>query len=120
MAVLKLRVWLIPFVVACLPVAAAIAAEQDKQQVRELANLSLEELANTQVTVVSRTAKPRSKIAGAVDVVTPEDIRRSGMTTLAEAGRAVPGVHGTNANTNQVAVRVGGFPHSRARSAIVS
>ncbi len=119
MAVLKLRVWLIPFVVACLPVAAAIADEQDKQQVRELANLSLEELANTQVTVVSRTAKPRSKIAAAVDVVTPEDIRRSGMTTLAEAVRAVPGVHVANANTNQVAVGVRGFTSLIARSQLV-
>src|SRR5260370_40629791 len=99
MAVLKLRVWLIPFVVACLPVAAAIADEQDKQQVRELANLSLEELANTQVTVVSRTAKPRSKIAAAVDVVTPEDIRRSGMTPLAEAARAAQGGHLAKATT---------------------
>ena len=44
-----------------------------------------------EVTSVSRTAETLSSAAAAISVVTNEDIRRSGATTIPEALRGVPG-----------------------------
>ena len=52
-----------------------------------LKQLSLSELMDVEVTSVSRAPVPLSETAAAVQVITRDDIRRSGATTLAEALR---------------------------------
>lgn len=66
---------------------AEIAAAQD------YFDMSIEQLANIQITSVARKPQKASDAAAAVFVLTGEDIRRSGATTIAEALRLVPGVH---------------------------
>ncbi len=92
----------------------AIAADADRQ--RDLTSMSLEELARTKVTSVSKTEEPRFRTPAAVQVVTAEDIRRAGATSLVEALRLAPGVHVARINSNQWAVGIRGFTSRLARS----
>jgi iron complex outermembrane recepter protein len=77
--------------------------------VSDLANASLEDLMNIEVTSVSHKEQRAVDVAAAIDVITSEDIRRSGMTTLAELLRLVPGVQVAQINSNKWAVTVRGF-----------
>ena len=54
--------------------------------------LTLEELLDVNVTSVSRKAESLSKTAAAITVITAEDIRRTGVTSIPEALRLVPGL----------------------------
>ena len=79
-----------------------------------LKRLSIEELMDIEVTSVSRSAETLSSAAAAISVVTSDDIRRSGATTIPEALRGVPGLHVARRNSNSWAVS------SRAFSSITS
>ncbi len=68
---------------------------------RELKKLSVEQLMNIEVTLVSRTPEKLTEAASAIQVITGEDIRRSGATNLAEALRLV-----TNLQVAQLASNV--------------
>ncbi|GAB4248509.1 TonB-dependent receptor plug domain-containing protein [Deferrisoma sp.] len=74
-----------------------------------LAGLSLEELLSAEVTTVSRRAELLSDAAAAVTVITAEDIRRSGVTSVPEALRLVPGVQVARIDANKWAVSARGF-----------
>ncbi len=58
----------------------------------DLTNLSVEDLFQLQVTSVGRKAQQISKAPAAVFVLTSEDIRRSGATSIPEALQWVPGL----------------------------
>jgi iron complex outermembrane receptor protein len=58
----------------------------------DLTELSLEDLMNVEITSVSKQAERFSDAAAAAFVITAEDIRRSGVTSIPEALRMVPGV----------------------------
>lgn len=59
----------------------------------ELSDLSVDELFQIQVTSVGRKAQQRSKAPAAVFVLTGDDIRRSGATSIPEALQWVPGLN---------------------------
>lgn len=84
-----------------------------------LTELTLDELAAIEVTTVARTPETRSRAAAAVFVITQQDIRRSGATTLAEALRLAPGVQVSRVNSNQWAIGIRGFASRLARSVLV-
>jgi iron complex outermembrane receptor protein len=68
-------------------IAAAAPAEQN------LADVSLEDLSNIQVTSASKKSESLAHAPAAIFVLTGEDIRRGGFTTLPEALRTVPGLY---------------------------
>ncbi len=72
-------------------------------------DMSIEELLNVQVTSVSKKPERLASTAGAVHVVTGEDIRRSGAMSLPEALRLVPGVNVAQINAGSWAVSIRGF-----------
>ena len=74
-----------------------------------LADLSLEELMDIEVTSVSRKKVTVAEAAAAIAVVTADDIRRAGATTLAEALKLAPGVHVARIDASKWAVAVRGF-----------
>lgn len=78
---------------ACLASSPAQASPDDPGQQAELADLSIEELANIQVTSVSKRPERLQDAAAAVFVITADDIRRSGADTLPEVLRMAPGLH---------------------------
>jgi iron complex outermembrane receptor protein len=75
----------------------------------DLTELSLEELMNVEVTSVSRRAETISEAAAAIYVLTQEDLRRAGVTTIPEALRLVPGLQVARATANTWAISARGF-----------
>ena len=75
----------------CAP-PAALAAMTD-YEARRLAELSLEDLMQVEVTSVAGTAQSKLATPAAVTVITGDDIRRAGHRSLAEALRMVPGMY---------------------------
>ncbi len=67
-------------------------ADQDQSNGTTLKLLSLEELGNVEVTSVSKDPRQVMKTPAAITVITQEDIRRSGATSIPEALRLAPGV----------------------------
>ncbi|HEX4599725.1 MAG TPA: TonB-dependent receptor, partial [Burkholderiaceae bacterium] len=72
-----------------------------------LADLSLEELGNIQITSVSKRAERLSDAAASVFVITADDIRRSGVRRLPDALRLAPNLEVTqiNAASNAISAR---------------
>jgi iron complex outermembrane recepter protein len=77
--------------------------------VQSLRQLSFEELLNLEVSVASRKEQRLTDTAAAVSVLTGDDIRRSGVTHLAEALRLVPGVQVARLNGHKWAISIRGF-----------
>jgi iron complex outermembrane receptor protein len=73
-------------------------------QETNLADLSLEELANVPVTSVSKKPEPLAKAAAAIYVITNDDIRRSGVRTLLGALRLAPNLQTAEANNQAWAI----------------
>jgi iron complex outermembrane recepter protein len=97
--------------VVLLTLLAASAAEA-QQASPDLTQLSLEDLLNIEVTSAARREQKLSQSASAIYVVTQEDIRRSGVTTVPDALRMVPGVQVGQIDGNKWAVSIRGF-HGR-------
>ncbi|MDH5480054.1 MAG: TonB-dependent receptor [Nitrosomonas sp.] len=74
-----------------------------------LLDLSLEELMNIEVTTVSKHPQKLTEVASAVFVISQDDIRRSGATSIPEALRMAPGVHVARIGTDKWAVSIRGF-----------
>jgi len=74
-----------------------------------LKHLTIEQLAQIDVTSVTKHAEPIGEAAAAVSVITQEDLRRSGVTTLAEALRLVTGVAVARSDGHTWAISARGF-----------
>jgi iron complex outermembrane recepter protein len=85
----------------------------------DLTRLSLEDLMNIEITSVSKKSQKLSEAAAAVFVVTQEDIRRSGATSIPEALRMVPGVQVAKIDTNKWAITARGFNGRLANKLLV-
>ncbi|MDY6987912.1 MAG: TonB-dependent receptor [Thermodesulfobacteriota bacterium] len=75
----------------------------------DLMEMTIEELMNIEITSVSKKAQKLSEAASAIFVITQEDIRRSGATSIAEVLRMVPGVQVARIDANVWAVTARGF-----------
>ena len=79
------------------------------QSVEELRNLSIEDLANLEVTSVSKTSERLSDAAAAVYVITHDDIIRSGAMTMPEILRLAPNLEVAQINATTYAISARGF-----------
>jgi iron complex outermembrane recepter protein len=70
---------------------------------------SLDELMNVRVTSASKKEQSISKVAAAIFVITPDDIRRSGATNIPDLLRMVPGVDVAQINAHTWAISARGF-----------
>jgi iron complex outermembrane receptor protein len=93
---------------ACAPAAAAT------QTAANLVDLSLEQLSSITVSTVSGREEPLSRAPGSVYVITGEDIRRSGASTLPEALRLAPNLHVARVDASQYAISARGFNSTTA------
>jgi iron complex outermembrane recepter protein len=90
--------------------ALLLAANSGAQQgVPDVTTLSVEDLMNMQVTSVSKRTQKVADAAAAVFVITQEDIRRSGATSIPEALRLVPGLEVARIDENKWAIASRGF-----------
>jgi len=72
-----------------------------------------------EVTSVSKRPQPMGEAAAAVYVITNEDIRRSGATSIPEALRLAPGLHVAHIDANKWAVTARGFNSQFANKLLV-
>jgi len=103
-----------PWMIALVGVTAIVAARPhpasaDTGSIDALKKLSFEELMNLEVTTVSRKPEKLSEAASAVQVITAEDIRRSGAVSIVDALRLAPNLQVAQVNASQWAVSARGF-----------
>ncbi len=82
---------------------------QNPRNVPDVTNMSVEDLMNLQVTSVSKRTQKVADAAAAIFVITQEDIRRSGATSIPEALRLVPGLEVARIDQNKWAIGSRGF-----------
>jgi len=104
---------------AQVPPPPAAAASPDPPAERPLAAMSVEELASLEVTSVSKKAEPLLAAPAAVYVITGEQIRRSGATSIPEALRLAPGVEVARIDAHTWAISIRGFNSTTANKLLV-
>ena len=87
---------------------AGHAALQPQQQLAELVDLDLEQLTRVTVTSVSKREERLVDAAASIFVISAEDIRRAGVTTLPEALRLAPNLQVVRGDTSQYIVSARG------------
>jgi len=85
----------------------------------KLTDLSLEELSNIAITSVSKRTERLSDAPTSVFVITRNDIRRSGATSLPEALRLAPNLQVARVGANGWAISARGFNGSSANKLLV-
>ncbi|MFH1841773.1 MAG: TonB-dependent receptor, partial [bacterium] len=105
---MRKHVWIL--LAAVLVATTAVAQTTDEDGYAEdLTDLSIEELLNIPVTSAAKKTERLAHTSSAIYVITAEDIRRLGITTLSEALRLVPGLQVAQINNSQFAISSRGF-----------
>ena len=106
-------------VTIALALLSATVSANDQPDVQDLKKLSLEELMLIDVTLVTRRPEPAGTAAAAIAVVTGDDIRRSGVTTIADAIALAGGLHVARFNNGTWAISARGFNANTANKLLV-
>jgi iron complex outermembrane receptor protein len=99
---------LLSFMVAVQPNWAQ-ATQSLAQPATDLKQLSLEQLGNVEVTTASKEPEQVWQTPAAIYVLTQEDIRRSGATSIPELLQLVPGVEVAQVDSDHWSVSIRGF-----------
>ncbi|HEV2694164.1 MAG TPA: TonB-dependent receptor [Verrucomicrobiae bacterium] len=99
--------------------AKADGTNQISQSAGDLENFTLEQLVNVQVTSVSKKETGLFTAPAAIYVITQEDIRRSGLTSIPELLRMVPGLDVARIDANHWAISARGFNNQYADKLLV-
>ncbi|MCA8964856.1 MAG: TonB-dependent receptor [Planctomycetes bacterium] len=92
---------------------------QGSEEFADLTNLSLEEMLDVEVSLVSRRAQRIGDAPASVYVITRRDIEQSGLTSIPELLRLVPGVHVKRIQSGRWAVGTRGQPGEFANNLLV-
>lgn len=84
-----------------------------------LRRMSIEELMDMDVTSVSRAPEPYARAPAAIQVITGQQIRRSGATTLPDALRLATSLHVAKKNAHSWAISARGFNTDLANKLLV-
>lgn len=85
---------------------SSLSASTEAERLR---SLTIEELVNIDVTLVSKTEQSLAQSAAAIFVINQDDIRRSGATKIPELLRMVPGLQVVRIDANRWAITARGF-----------
>jgi iron complex outermembrane recepter protein len=96
------------FLAICIGSAPA-EADGASPTIGELKQLNVEDLMNIQVTSVARHPEKLIEAASAIQVITQEDIRRSGATSIPEALRLADNLQVAQKNSHDWAISARGF-----------
>src|SRR5689334_25094673 len=102
-----LRSFVVGVMVFCC--TANLLADSQRTDVPDVTAMSMEDLMNMQVTSVSKRQQKLADAAAAIFVITQDDIRRSGATSIPEALRMVPGIQVARLDENKWAIASRGF-----------
>ena len=89
--------------------AVAQTGEPTSSDIGALKKLAFEELFNIEITTVSRRAERLVDAASAIQIITAEEIRRSGATSLPEALRLASNLQVAQINSYNWAISARGF-----------
>jgi iron complex outermembrane recepter protein len=104
---------------AAVGAAQATPPREEIAQTEQLKSLSLAQLGNVKVTTVTKEPEGVWQTPAAIYVLTQDDIRRSGATTLPDLLRTVPGVEVAEIEGNQWAVGIRGFGSQFSRGVLL-
>jgi iron complex outermembrane receptor protein len=110
------RAWAMVYALAAFAFIPGYAAEL---RVADLADLSLEQLANIEVTSVSLRAERLADAPASIYVITGEDIRRAGVTSLPEALRLAPNLQVARNSASSYAISARGFNNAIGNKLLV-
>ncbi len=102
-----------------LPAQQRDSVAQQLDSLRALKGLSVEQLMNVEVMSVSRRAEPLSNAASAIQVITQEDVRRSGASSLPEVLRLAANLQVAQVDSRQWAISARGFNSTTANKLLV-
>jgi len=112
--------WILPIIGVAIFASGAFGQTQEVlPPPSALKKLSLEELMNIEVTSVSKSPEKLSETASAIQVITDEDIRRSGATRLPEALRLASNLEVAQVDSSQWAISARGFNSPLANKLLV-
>lgn len=100
-------------------IVAAVADTGSVAGVREVRQLSLDELLNVEITSVSRRPENLANAASAVQVISAEEIRRSGATRLPEALRLAGNLQVAQYGADGWAIASRGFNNTLSNKLLV-
>jgi iron complex outermembrane recepter protein len=106
-------------IVASLAVSSFAWADAPGPPLRDLSQLSLEELAQIEVSSVSKAPQPLSDAPAAIYVITHEDAVRAGATSLAEILRLAPNLQVARVTAYSYAISARGFNGTAADKLLV-
>src|SRR6266487_1498314 len=98
---------------------STLAETNSVQSADQLKKLSVEQLMDIEVTSVSKRPEKLSETASAIQVITQEDIHRSGASSLPEALRLSSNREVAQANSSQWAISARGFNNTSANKLLV-
>jgi iron complex outermembrane receptor protein len=96
------------FFLGC-PVGRGQSSQASPSSQGDLTQVSIENLMNMEVTSVSKKTEALSAAPAAIFVITGEDIRRGGFSSVPDALRQVPGMHVAQQNAHLWVVAARGF-----------
>ena len=105
--------------ILALTVPAIAARAQQPDSLQALKRLTLDQLMNIEVTSVSRRAERLAQTASAIQVITQEDIVRSGASSLPEALRLAANLQVSQVDSRQWAISARGFNSTTANKLLV-
>jgi iron complex outermembrane receptor protein len=100
-------------------VCLGLSGANARQKPLDLTQLSLEELMNIEVTLGAKKNETILETAASIEVITQEDLKRSGVTTIPDALRMVPGLDVARADANKWAISSRGFNNLFANKLLV-
>ncbi len=120
-SVLGCRQCLLAAVITALqiPFASASVSDDAAHASDDLARMSLEELGSILVTSVSKKPEHLNNAAASIYVITRDDIRHSGATSLPEALRLAPNVQVAQVSASGYAISARGYNGSAANKLLV-
>ena len=101
------------------PAADSPAKPPAAPSITDFADLGLDQLANMSVTSVGKKEQKLTAAPAAIYVLTEEDVRRSGATSIPEALRLVPGLEVARVDAHNWAISARGFNDIYANKLLV-
>jgi iron complex outermembrane receptor protein len=100
--------------------APHVASAQSLAALPDLGDLSIEELSEIEITSVSKPPEPLSEAPAAIYVITGDDIRRAGATSLPEALRLAPNLEVARVNAHDYTISSRGMNSVNAANKLLA
>ena len=103
----------------CILIVSSVPLLAAALEAADLVDMSFEELANIEITSVTKRPERLSDAAASVYVISADDIRRSGVNSIPEALRLAPNIQVARANANTYAITSRGFNNAIGNKLLV-